>query len=245
MPGAPNGVAAWAATAALLLAGCATQPGGGEAAGARPVVLTCDGGRSVSVTFRDGEAVMGLPSGTARLKQQPAGSGIHYAGDGQDLRGKGANLTWTDAAGVAHACVDERLAKGEEVTPAAAGALAGTSWTLVEFQSSDDAIGRVVPPNVERYTLHFDADGSLNMQLDCNRGMARWTATPTSADGGGLSISPGAMTRAMCEPGAIDTKLARDLSYVRSYTIQGGRLSLALEADAGIYLWAPGAHDQD
>jgi len=46
----------------------------------------------------------------------------------------------------------------------------------------------------------------------------------------------------MCGPGAIDSRLARDLGYVRSYTLlPDGRLSLALQADAGIYLWAPAA----
>jgi heat shock protein HslJ len=120
---------------------------------------------------------------------------------------------------------------------ASAGSLAGTHWTLVHFQSS---AGVVVPPNVERYTLHFGADGALSLQLDCNRGMAHWTATPTSAQGGALTITQGAMSRAMCiAPGAIDTKLAGDLARVKSYTLSDGKLSLVLEGDAGVYLWAP------
>jgi hypothetical protein len=42
----------------------------------------------------------------------------------------------------------------------------------------------------------------------------------------------------MCPPGAMDTAIARDLAYVRSYTIVGTTLNLALQADAGIYSWA-------
>ena len=45
------------------------------------------------------------------------------------------------------------------------------------------------------------------------------------------------MTRAMCQPGAMDSTIARDMGYIRSYTIRGTTLSLALQADAGIYTW--------
>lgn len=116
--------------------------------------------------------------------------------------------------------------------------LAGTEWRLVHFQSSDDAIGTRMPPNPERYTLQFRADGSLALRLDCNRAMGKWAATP-STTGGSLTLTGGAMTRAFCGPGAMDSQIARDLPRIRSYTFAGANLSLALEADGGIYLWAP------
>ena len=121
--------------------------------------------------------------------------------------------------------------------------LAGTSWTLVRFQASADATGAVVPPDVERYTLEFLSDGALALQLDCNRGTGHWEAKPTSSAGGTLSITGGAMTRAMCQPGAMDTQIAGDLSRVRSYALVGSELSLTLEAGAGTYLWAPSPSD--
>jgi heat shock protein HslJ len=117
--------------------------------------------------------------------------------------------------------------------------LAGTTWRLVHFLSSDDTIGKVIPPNVGGYTLQFMADGTLAMQLDCNRGNANWKAKDETPTGASLTISPVAMTRAMCEPGAIDSKLARDMGFVRTYTMAGGNLHLALEADSGIYVWEP------
>lgn len=55
--------------------------------------------------------------------------------------------------------------------------------------------------------------------------------------GGSIKLTSGLMTRAMCPRGAMDTQIARDLTRVRSYIFDGGRLSLALEADGGIYLW--------
>lgn len=148
--------------------------------------------------------------------------------EGQDLRGKGWDMTWTSASG-ARQCRDQS---------APARTLAGTGWRLIHFRSSDDAIGTKTPPNAERYTLQFAADGSLALRLDCNRAMGKWTATP-STTGGSLTLTGGAMTRAFCGLGALDSQIARDLPRIRSYIYAGMNLSLALEADGGIYLWAP------
>lgn len=115
--------------------------------------------------------------------------------------------------------------------------LAGSKWQLVHFQSSDDAIGTKVPPSVERYNIEFLADGNAKLELDCNRARSQWKAVPSSSRGGSLALTSGPMTRAMCGPGAMDTQIARDLNRIRSYTVEGGRLNLALEADGGIYVW--------
>lgn len=111
----------------------------------------------------------------------------------------------------------------------------GTRWSLVSFQSSDDAIGTVVPPRLDRYVFEFMPDFSLVMQLDCNRARGRWQQTLATAEGGSLSMMGGPMTRAACGPGAIDTQIARDVDRMRSYIIRGDRLFIALEADGGIY----------
>lgn len=132
---------------------------------------------------------------------------------------------------------DNAKEASEAVAPPVTRGLPGTSWRLVHFQSMDDSIGTKIPPNPEKYVLTFASDGSFSAQLDCNRSNGKWEASPTSPTGGGLSINGGAMTRAMCQPGAMDTKIAADFAYVRSYTIRGTRLSLALMADAGIYEW--------
>lgn len=125
-----------------------------------------------------------------------------------------------------------------------APALAGTTWTLVAFESSDDAIGRTVPPQPERYRMSFLADGNLALQLDCNRARGRWEITAPSSTGGSLALQGGAMTRAMCQPGAWDTRIARDLSHIRSFTLRDGKLFLALEADGGIYEFSPAQVDE-
>lgn len=225
-----------AAGLALCLAACA-GPAAGPAEQPRQVRLACDDGASAVVAFADGTARLHAGGPALLLRQLPSASGIHYVGEGHELRGKGAELAWTDASGRRRQCRDE--ASPAALAPLLEGPLAGSAWTLVHFQSSDDAQGIVVPPDASRYTLEFRPDGVLALQLDCNRGSARWASRPGSSGGGRLDISPGAMTRAMCGPGALDTRIARDLARIRSYTLIGAGLSLALEADAGVYLWAP------
>ncbi|MFC3096751.1 META domain-containing protein [Alteraurantiacibacter palmitatis] len=117
--------------------------------------------------------------------------------------------------------------------------LRGTSWQLVNFQSSDDDIGTLVPPNREGYTLTLDADGTANLQLDCNRASSRWSADPVVGRSGSITFAPGAMTRAYCGDAAMDSRIAADLPNLRSWVIADGDLYLALVADGGIYRWTP------
>lgn len=237
--------AAVAATAlALLLAGCAQTGTAGVADAPRRVTFLCERGQNIAVAFQGDSATLEHDGASVRLSAQPVASGIHYAGGGHDLRGKGHEATWTDPAGVARACRDQEWAMKQPQMQEPTAQLAGSNWRLVHFESSDDAIGTIIPPRVERYTLSFGADGALTLRLDCNRGTAQWSAEPASSRGGSLSIRAGAMTRAMCGADAIDTRLARDLAYVRSYTLVGGRLHLSLQADAGSYVWAPLIDDE-
>lgn len=119
--------------------------------------------------------------------------------------------------------------------PATGNSITDIDWQLVTFQSSDDSIGTRTPPDTERYVLRFAADGSLTAQLDCNRLSGRWDIPSRSETGGELAITGGAMTRAMCQPGAMDSQIAQHLGFVRSFTLRDGRLYLALMADGGIY----------
>jgi para-nitrobenzyl esterase len=222
------------ATAALVvLAGCAGQSAAGEQA--TPVRFLCDRGISIGIAFEGGRAVLEGPNGSVAMTSQPAASGFLYAGGGQSIRGKGHELIWINAGGTSVNCRDQKWAMQQPQVEPPAPPLLNSHWTLVSFQSSDDSIGTVVPPRVERYTLAFEADGRLAMQLDCNRGMGRWQVTSRSFEGGALELLGGAMTQAACPPDSIDGQIARDLSRVRSYIIRGNRLFLSLEADSGVY----------
>lgn len=231
-------------TFGLMLSGCASyadkEPLAKPAQEAVEATFQCGNGKRFEVAFKGDTATLTVGRAAFSLRQQPSGSGYAYSGEGHNLRGKGKDVTWTEPSGAANSCFEIDPAHAPQILPPGppvTRGLPGTSWRLVHFQSMDDAIGTRVPPNPERYVLTFASDGKLTAQLDCNRLAGGWQAAPSSPMAGGLTFTSGAMTRAMCQPGAMDTQIARDLDYVRSYTIKDNRLSLSLQADAGIYLW--------
>jgi heat shock protein HslJ len=118
--------------------------------------------------------------------------------------------------------------------------LAPSSWRLVEFQSMDDAIGTTRPGDPSRYTMTLADDGTVAMQLDCNRASGTWSAEP-GADGasGAFTFGPLAMTRAFCPPPSMDQSIAMQTGFVRSFVLRDGRLYLSLMADGGILVWEP------
>jgi heat shock protein HslJ len=120
--------------------------------------------------------------------------------------------------------------------------LAGTSWRLVEFQSMDDAQGTTRPEDPALYTMTLNADGTVAMQLNCNRASGAWSAVPSAdGDSGSIEFGPLAMTRAFCPPPSMDQSIAAQTGYIRSYLLRDGRLYLSLFADGGIYVWEPEA----
>ncbi|HEX7800295.1 MAG TPA: META domain-containing protein [Asticcacaulis sp.] len=104
----------------------------------------------------------------------------------------------------------------------------GGDWRL-----SATPDGAVADP--AKYELSFQPQGRAAFKLDCNRANGIWEAKPRGA-GGALTFGPLAMTRALCGAGSLDTRIARDMSKVVFYTLQGGTLSLNLK-DGGAYRW--------
>jgi para-nitrobenzyl esterase len=118
-------------------------------------------------------------------------------------------------------------------TTSAPSDLAGTSWQLVKFSSSDGST--LEPDERTKYTLAFQPDGSVAARIDCNRGRGTWkSARPNQ-----LQLGPLATTRMMCPPGSMDSRVVGDWEAVRSYTIKDGHLFLSLVADGGIYEYEP------
>jgi heat shock protein HslJ len=120
-------------------------------------------------------------------------------------------------------------------TADAASPLAGTHLQLVQLQSSE--VGTLKPEDPTRYVMDLIAGGRFAMQLDCNRAVGQWEARPTSATSGSVSFGAAAMTLAACLPGSMDARIASDLERVRTYTLDGDRLKLALEGNGGVYTW--------
>jgi heat shock protein HslJ len=117
--------------------------------------------------------------------------------------------------------------------------LSDTTWQLVEFESMDDAEGTRRPAPDRTVTATFEADGSLALKLDCNRGASTWEQGAHHATGSGLTIGPVASTRALCPEPTIGAFVARSLPDVASYMLRDGKLFLALKMDGGIFEFAP------
>lgn len=122
----------------------------------------------------------------------------------------------------------------------AARALADTRWRLVEFRSMDNAIGVLRPHDPSRYLMELKDDGTVTMQLNCNRATGTWT-TEAAADGttGRFEFGPLAATRALCPPPSMDERVAAESPFIRGFALKDGRLYLSLMADGGIYAWEP------
>jgi heat shock protein HslJ len=110
--------------------------------------------------------------------------------------------------------------------------LAGTSWQLVQIHNADGTSERPDDPN--KYTLEFEADGSLVARLNCNRGHGTWKSTAP----GQLEVGVMAVTLAACLPPSLDTRMAKDLGAVHAYAIENGHLHLNLST-GGFYEFAP------
>ena len=121
-----------------------------------------------------------------------------------------------------------------------AGLLAGTRWRLVRFQSMDDATGEIEPSDPSAYSMTLNADGSAEMQLNCNRATGTWSVQRAS-DGisGSFTFGPLATTKALCPPPSMDERIARDAQWIRGFLLRDGQLHLSLMADGGIYSWEP------
>lgn len=95
------------------------------------------------------------------------------------------------------------------------------------------------PPPDRVYTMRLTPDGRAAFQLDCNRDTTSYTVGTSEPRRGAITFGNVAMTRAMCPPGSLDSRIASDMEYVGSYMMQGDTLSLSLMADGGIYAWKP------
>jgi hypothetical protein len=124
--------------------------------------------------------------------------------------------------------------------PAANRPLAGTDWRLVEMRSMDDATHIARPDDRAKYTMQLRDDGTVAMQLNCNRASGAWTAAPAAdAISGRFTFGPLAGTPALSPPPSLDERVLREAPQVRGYLLKDGRLNLSLFADGGILVWEP------
>jgi heat shock protein HslJ len=110
--------------------------------------------------------------------------------------------------------------------------LVGTVWLWQRTQMNDDSV--IQPPDPSSFKLEFQADGSVTMRVDCNRGTGTYTVDETR-----LLIEGVALTRAYCGPDSLDQKFLKQLEQVTSYLRDGQELVLELKYDSGGMLFSP------
>ena len=145
------------------------------------------------------------------------------------------------AAFIIGACQTKHSQAEETPIPVDTTGLDGTNWTLVEVQSQEEGTGTQRPDPGQDYTMSLNADGTVSMKLNCNRGMGSWKAGSAGGNSGSFEFGPISTTKVFCKPPSLDQQIARDAAYVRSYVLEGDRLYLNLMADGGTYVWQKAA----
>ncbi|WP_010142250.1 META domain-containing protein [Oceanicola sp. S124] len=201
-----------------------------------PVSFLCEMGVQMQIRFAEDQAVLTHAGQSVTLDIQRSGSGFAYAGAGHALRGKGSDVTWTDAAGQDWSCRGAPVMQGE-ASAAGPEALSSSRWRLAYLL--DGTPEGEVPPRLEGYTAEFRPDGTLAMRLDCNSLSSQWTATANVPAAGTLELSPGRMTRAFCGEQALDGRIASILTDVTGWSIADGQLEMLTADDSRRIVWDP------
>ena len=102
----------------------------------------------------------------------------------------------------------------------------GVPWQWIRFTTPVEQIDVDGP---ERYTVQFEAGGRAALRADCNRGTTSYSVGRDRR----ITFKPIALTRAMCPPGSLSERFAREVGRATSYFIKDGDLFLELPADSG------------
>ena len=119
----------------------------------------------------------------------------------------------------------------------AAHPLTGATWQLVSI----DAGGKTTSLTLEqqlRHTLSFGADGTLLLQLDCNRGRAEWSAGLPENSIGFLTVNRIASTRALCPQPTFGEDLAAGLPVANNYVLLPGGAGLKISTRHVMFTFA-------
>lgn len=117
------------------------------------------------------------------------------------------------------------------VDEAESGLLLANPWQWMAFTGAVEAFEIQSPAS---YRVAFNADGTLNVQADCNSASGSYTD-----DAGSLTINIGPSTLAACPPGSRSDQFIQFLGSAVRYTFDGDNLLIELVADGGTLTLAP------
>ncbi len=113
-------------------------------------------------------------------------------------------------------------------------AIVAGNWTLMSVADTQEEV-RLRPQLSMRHTINFERDGSLTMQLDCNRGTSNWSTSSGSSGSGRLEISRIAATRAFCPSPSYGERMAAELPRTEEYRLDAGARTLTIYAADTVY----------
>ena len=108
-----------------------------------------------------------------------------------------------------------------------ATAIPAVIWEMVSFSEPDSAPVTIADPS--RYTVQFLPEGRLLARLDCNQGSGGYTAVE-----GVLTLTPLAVTTAMCPPDSHGATFQRLLEQATSYRFDPEVGALLLRGEDGV-----------
>jgi heat shock protein HslJ len=114
--------------------------------------------------------------------------------------------------------------------------LAGPTWQWTAQQVTN-AAGQPVDPDPESYTIEFRADGTVDVQADCNR----LTGTYTVGVPLDLTINLATSQLPACGDQSLDGVYLDNLGRISSYSTDRGELRLFSADDAGAMQFSKGS----
>jgi len=115
------------------------------------------------------------------------------------------------------------------------GAILGIRWQWTQLTETEPASQSVIADS-ENYVLVLNADGSANIQADCNQ--LQWTYT---VEGDTISFNTlGPSTLAYCGDDSSDQIFLEKLGMASTWRVEDGRLVLELGENAGTMIFSNG-----
>jgi heat shock protein HslJ len=153
---------------------------------------------------------------------------VGYFGEGDTL----ALEMMADGGVLSLARMEETIITQPESLPGDA-ALVGPIWQWTVLRQLN---GETAVPEPARYTLVFNADGTVAIQADC--GVAG--GTYTTAPDGSLSIVVGPSTaEGGCGAGSLDQVFLGGLGVAQRYALEDGALTITLQLENGTMVLVP------
>ena len=113
-----------------------------------------------------------------------------------------------------------------DVAPMLPAEVMDTTWRWVSLTTPVESVTVDAP---DKYTIRFDKPGKLAVKADCSHGTSSYTVGADRK----LKLGPMAFTRAMCPPGSLSDRFAREVGRATSYFVKDGDLYLSLPTDSG------------